>query len=231
MDYKRKSYRIALGGLFLGLVAATLGCHGPGSRYGLLLGDDLSAELWKFPAKNGSETVCHENVQAPGMESTCSEETGTPAYTEMPCPEVACPRRPLLAWGARATEESVEPPPMIAPRFFPVPTRPVFTPRGDLSNLNPCIQRTLPATNAELFEYDPETTLPELMPKGPVVPGPAPESSTTAVPYHNEYRPDLQRTQQPISSQHWAFSDAPTNPKTDREKAFDLIATGSEIVQ
>jgi hypothetical protein len=78
----------------------------------------------------------------------------------------------------------------------------------------------MPATASQLF--DPETTLPELMPQGEMVPTPMPATTVTPSPaIESQYNPAA-------GPQHWTFSTAPTRPQTDREKAYNFITSGSE---
>ena len=244
MKSKMRMRKAALGCLVVCLVASVLGCHGFRPRYGLLFRGDMSAELWKLPEEGGGAALAEKENQgasmAEGDAAACSnvpsQET---ACTEAACPELPC-RRPLcmgLPIGGGRAEEVSEPapPPMIAARFFPVPTKPVFTPRGDLSNLNPYMQRTMPAPGADISGPEilspevmvPETSCPEVFQESgsEALPSPVPETPAT-LPYPSEMDYSISSS----TRSHWVFVPQ-VSKLQDRDKAYELIASGSQLVK
>ena len=142
----RLLYGFGLGLIGLGLLTSFSGCHMPNPRHGLVFRGDWTLELNRVPWMADRGLGEYQQPCAPcdvSGQGGCVKAKPSPGLEETACvrqqckPPMGCLAKPCIAKSCPALHSSHSGgPPMGggSPRFFPVPTKPVFSPRVDAAN-------------------------------------------------------------------------------------------------
>ncbi len=175
---------LGLGLVALGLLTFLGGCHAPNPRHGIIFRGDWSLELNRIPwmAERGGDGYqqpsepcdsrasmddsCQNEAckakMAPGITEACDYDTFVAHKFN---PRLRCLVKPCFAQSSSA----IHPPYMPSvpsgggnSRFFPVPTRPVFSPRGggpQGNGTNSIGQVPIPASQLDSLNISPSRSI------------------------------------------------------------------------